>query len=183
MRRALLAVLLAPPLAGLAVGLVFIALNVGSFGVESATDAASTVGLIVALVAVQGWPVALVLGLPLHLFLWRRPGTTIVHYALIGAAFGVIPLLQSVLPVIVRALTSAPNCLFETDAGIRRYCWSGLLPGDFPALDLPIELLLYATGGCTLAGASFWLIMTEGRLRRSTKAADGHATPQSQNSL
>lgn len=145
----MVALLLAPVLTGVAVGIVLGLLQ----GVQG-LDGLETAVAILMLSAMLGWPLAFVFGLPLHLLLWRRRSVTVVHYAIGGGLVALIGWGFVAGP-------DAGRCWLN--GGVDGYCWE-IWRIMYPDL-LPLMVVPSA-----IAGIVFWLIMTNGQLRRRTNA-------------
>jgi hypothetical protein len=144
----MVALLLAPVLTGVAVGLVLGLLQ----GVQGVDVVETTVAFLM-LSAMLGWPLAFVFGLPLHLLLWRRRSVTILHYAVGGALIALIGWAFVAGP-------DAGGCWLN--GGVDGYCWE-IWRIIYPDL-LPLVVVPSA-----IAGVVFWLIMTNGQLWHRTK--------------
>jgi hypothetical protein len=128
--RVLLGLALAPPVAGVAVGLVFSALGVPF-----------VFPIVVYLAALFGWPGAVVLGIPAYLFLRRWRGAPCLAYVAVGMLLG---LATAAGADVVREIACADTCRSHNSS-------LGLVGGPLGYIFGPIL--------GAIAGAAFWRIV------------------------
>lgn len=107
--------------------------------------------------AVLGYPVAVLLGLPLYFVYRHYRRTSFIVYIATGLALGCVPWLASIIPSLVVAVVT-PGYHFAESGNL--YAAKGIL------LTFPVSALCGA-----IASASFWLIVRPDRV--SNKQLNG----------
>ncbi len=97
----------------------------------------------IGIAAVAGYPVALLVGLPIHILCERRGWTDLSHYFAFGIVMGIVAYFGAYLHIAVRGLLRGAE---------------GWADGYGDAVFSTIILLPLSAGAGGIAGATFWLI-------------------------